>query len=211
MTDQIKNRVVGTIVLFTLAIIFLPDIFDGKKNELQQEIAVIPTKPSIIADTAADQSSEASSDHAVIKMPIATDDKPVATGDKPVATDDKSIAANDKPSEISEQPSAQQPQKLATVVKSAPLVKPTTFKRAGWVIQMGIFKQTASVKPYLKKLRAKGFTAFSVPNMPQEGESTTVYVGPELDRAKLAKLQPKLKAAFNEAGYLKKFNPTPNK
>lgn len=177
MNDQIKNRVVGTTVLFTLAIIFLPDIFDGKKNELKEEFAVIPAKPVVSMDTVqqdivVQQPAQASQQSVVEETVVAQQSAP------------KSVPANTK--------------------------KKPVFKKAGWVIQMGIFKQASSVAPYLKKLRAKGFNAFSIPTSPKTGESTTIYIGPELNKASLVKLQPKLKAAFNEAGYIKMFNPTPN-
>jgi len=184
LTDQIKNRVVGTVVLFTLAIIFLPDIFDGEKNELKEEFAVIPAKP------VADNAPLTVVDVDAVEQPEEQQQQVVPSPS--VHVDKKQVQS-----------------KKVDVPTSKPVTK--TFKRTGWVIQMGIFKQVSSVKPYLAKLRGKGFNAFSVPNIPKAGQSTTVYVGPDLDKKRLAKLQPKLKAAFNESGYLKKFDPTPDR
>jgi len=178
--------VVGTIVLFTLAIIFLPDIFDGRKNELKQQYAVIPAKPIV-------------EDEPALVVNTAQNTPSASVDAMPVSA--PATVVKDKQAQ-----SVVKPVVVPTAAKKDPV-----FTRTGWVIQMGIFKQVSSVKPYLGKLRAKGFTAFSVPSTPRAGESTTVYVGPELDREKLAKLQPTLKKAFNESGYLKKFDPTPNR
>lgn len=188
MTDQIKNRVVGTVVLFTLAIIFLPDIFDGKKNELKEEFAVIPAKP------------------AITKPVVVPNDEQTKVESQTA----KNISADLK---NEQEPTDESPVVVATKVSVPASKKPTTkpFKQASWVIQMGIFKQASSVKPYLVKLREKGFNAFSVPNKPKAGEATTVYIGPDLNKANLEKLQPKLKSLFKESGYIKKFNPTPNR
>lgn len=174
MNDQIKNRVVGTVVVFTLAIIFLPDIFDGKKNELKEEFAVIPARPAPVKQ------------QDVIKV------------SEPVVDVNQT-----KPSQAVNKPVVSKDDTKKHVTKS----QSETFKRAGWVIQMGIFKEVSRVKPYLAKLRKQGYTAFSVPQNPRAGEPTTVYVGPHLDKSVLAKMQPKLKKSFNESGYIKKFNP----
>ena len=190
LTDQIKNRVVGTVVLFTLAIIFLPDIFDGKKNELKEEFAVIPAKPVI---------KHAPQDLKSAKSPVATaDNEPMPS---PTPSLNESNAA-----QLPTKNGSEQAKTTPLPQKSQVEAKP--FKDSGWVIQMGIFKQASSVKPYLAELRAKGFNAFSVPNAPRSGEATTVYIGPDLNKANLVKLQPRLKALFKESGYIKKFNPT---
>jgi len=191
LTDQIKNRVVGTLVLFTLAIIFLPDIFDGKKNQLKEDFAVIPAKPTlgqpviIAQDVILDQESRATD---VARQVLSDDDTHALAGEEPDVVVTSAV-----------------PTKNGATPAKKPSVKP--FMRSGWVIQMGIFQQAERVQPYLDKLRAKGFTAFSVPLRPRAGEATTVYVGPSLDKAALVKLQPKLKSVFNESGYIKKFSP----
>ncbi|MCF1428896.1 MAG: SPOR domain-containing protein [Shewanella sp.] len=45
MSSQFHNRLVGTIVVVALGVIFLPDILDGKKNRVQEEFAEIPLRP----------------------------------------------------------------------------------------------------------------------------------------------------------------------
>lgn len=45
MSSQFQNRLVGTIVLVALGVIFLPDLLDGKKDKVQEEFAEIPLRP----------------------------------------------------------------------------------------------------------------------------------------------------------------------
>ena len=45
MNRQFQNRLVGTIVLVALGVIFLPDLLDGKKTQVVEEFTEIPLRP----------------------------------------------------------------------------------------------------------------------------------------------------------------------
>lgn len=45
MTTALKNRLVGTIIIVALAVIFLPDILDGKKQTTQDLFVDLPEQP----------------------------------------------------------------------------------------------------------------------------------------------------------------------
>lgn len=47
MATQFQNRLVGTLVLVSLGVIFLPDVFDGKKNHYQENFQAIPLQEKI--------------------------------------------------------------------------------------------------------------------------------------------------------------------
>lgn len=47
MTAQFKNRLVGTIFLVALGVIFIPDILDGKKTRVEEEFNAIPFAPKL--------------------------------------------------------------------------------------------------------------------------------------------------------------------
>jgi len=76
-----------------------------------------------------------------------------------------------------------------------------------WVIRMGSFGNPDNVKAFVAKLRKNGFNAFSVPVVPKAGIVNKVYVGPELNKSVLLKLQPKLKRTFKESGVIVKYQP----
>lgn len=48
MSSQFHNRLVGTVVLVALGVIFLPDILDGKKDRQEEQFAEIPLRPNLI-------------------------------------------------------------------------------------------------------------------------------------------------------------------
>ncbi len=44
VATQFQNRLVGTLVLVSLCVIFLPDVFDGKKSHFQRNYEAIPLR-----------------------------------------------------------------------------------------------------------------------------------------------------------------------
>ena len=177
MTDQIKNRVVGAIVLFALAIIFIPKIFDGEKESQRREFIAIPKKP-------------------IHQVPRHND-----TVNESVIND--ASMTESTPNELSDNQINDRPEAAPTIVKE----QSVGLKTQAWVIKMGTFGNPDNVKAFVKKLRVKGFTAFSVPTVPKVGVNNKVFIGPELNQDVLVKLQPKLKVAFKESGVIEKYNP----
>ena len=47
MASQFQNRLIGTIILVAIGVIFLPDFFDGKKEHYKEEFASIPLQPKM--------------------------------------------------------------------------------------------------------------------------------------------------------------------
>jgi len=181
VTDQIKNRVVGAIVVFALAIIFIPKIYDGKKESKKREFVTIPQKPA----------------HQIPKnytMPKTEEVSIVHLNNEEGAVID---SENIEESNQVESPTESMSEKGDVVASKA----------EAWVIRMGSFGNPDNVNAFVKKLREKGFTAFSVPAVPKLGISNKVFVGPELNHGVLVKLQPKLKNEFKESGVIVKYNP----
>lgn len=178
MSDQMKNRVVGAIVLFSLAIIFLPKIFDGEKESRRRDFVAIPKKPI----------------HQVPDM------------SKVLASNSTTNALNAEKVVIKQSTAVK---KVVEVVsKNTPITLPKeSIKAQAWVIRMGSFGNPDNVKALVAKLRKKGFTAFSIPSTPKMGTVNKVYVGPELNKKMLFKLQPKLKRLFKESGVIEKYDP----
>ena len=195
MSDQIKNRVVGAIVLFALAIIFLPKIFDGEKESQRQAFVKIPTKPI-------HQQPDVSQ--------IELSKPPVDSNREERLADDAKVAIKTTPAAAQAEDVENKQDKVVSKPVKKPAVKPVVkpaIKAQGWVIRMGSFGNPNNVNTLLKNLRKKGFTAYSVPAVPRSGVTNKVYVGPELNKKTLQSLQPRLKKAFKESGVIEKYNP----
>ncbi|MCL1077710.1 SPOR domain-containing protein [Parashewanella spongiae] len=50
MSNQFQNRLVGTIVVVALGVIFLPDMLDGKKPRQEENFSEIPLRPAFSGD-----------------------------------------------------------------------------------------------------------------------------------------------------------------
>ncbi|MGL5907960.1 MAG: SPOR domain-containing protein, partial [Shewanella sp.] len=63
MSSQFHNRLVGTVVLVALGVIFLPDILDGKKDRKEEQFAEIPLRPMAIAQNHAPNDAKDNAEH----------------------------------------------------------------------------------------------------------------------------------------------------
>ncbi|MGB0832881.1 MAG: SPOR domain-containing protein [Psychrobium sp.] len=211
MSDQIKNRVVGAIVLFALAIIFLPKIFDGEKQSQRQAFVTIPDKPTHQQpDVSKIQLNKPPAVKQETVAPKQTESELVVT-EKTVAekvASEKAIQEKLSQQETGSEKVNEAAKQSTVVTSSANKIQPKpALKAEGWVIRMGSFGNPNNVNALVKKLRKQGFTAYSVPAVPRSGITNKVYVGPELSKKKLQAMQPKLKKAFKEAGVIEKYNP----
>ncbi|MFO6424874.1 cell division protein DedD [Motilimonas sp. KMU-193] len=51
MATQFQNRLVGTIILVALAVLFLPSLLDGQKETYREEFVAIPIAPEMVEQT----------------------------------------------------------------------------------------------------------------------------------------------------------------
>ncbi|MBE1299104.1 MAG: SPOR domain-containing protein [Alteromonadaceae bacterium] len=166
MASTFQNRLVGTIILVAIAVIFLPELLDGEKQRTQDKFEAIPQRPPMktLSQPEAFPHEEVSS--AVTREVEIVDD---------VALDDET--ALEQPAPIEQQPAP------AVVM---PEIEPKQAEvNSGWVIQLGSFRHSKNVKDLLRKLEQAGYRAFSRPVQTGSGTLTKVFVGPDLQREKL--------------------------
>ncbi|MDU0354799.1 SPOR domain-containing protein [Paraglaciecola aquimarina] len=192
MSPALKNRLVGTIIVVAIAVIFLPDLLDGKKETKRALFVDLPIKPRMKVveapsdfDTSSIQSTASRKIEIVSEQAVDDPKEPEATTDavqvvdveipdehaEELLIDDKKI--EDKPvSTLAQQTVVEQNQdKLAM--------------NSGWVVQLGSFRHQKNVSDLLAKLEESGYRAFSRPVKTSSGNLTKVFVGPDLDKKKL--------------------------
>ncbi|MDC8830643.1 SPOR domain-containing protein [Alteromonas gilva] len=171
MASALQNRLVGTVILVAVAVIFLPDMLDGKKSRSSDVFVNVPAAPN--------------------KKPIVnpepfpeervknTAQRPVEIVDEP-ALDDQPTASADTPAP---QDAAEEQDDLAsqTVIEAPDEARQSN----GWVIQLGSFRHSKNVKQLLDKLENAGYRAFSRPIVTSSGPLTKVFVGPNLNKNEL--------------------------
>ena len=199
MNQGTKQRIVGTVVLLALALIFLPIIFDGQGSYQTQlssripdepVISILPeptqVRPVIIADTQASANTE-----------------PEEVEVNNIADDASSDAGDDGTSDSSEeqvQVSTSEP----AFTREIPQLDESGLPQ-GWSVRMGSFAEEDNALNLMERLRSSGYKAYT--RNVQNGQSslTSVFVGPWLDRGLVDQYQEELQDEFRLAGDIVRF------
>ncbi|WP_206484491.1 SPOR domain-containing protein [Thalassotalea sp. G2M2-11] len=206
MSTPFQNRLVGTVIVAAVAIIFLPDILDGDKQTYQEQFQQIPSAPSVDFKPEnkpfpKEKLTELPKEELVDEQPI----DQVLTDDKTQnQLSDSAIKVNPIESGTQVKDDVEETQRKEQVA----LTPAKAQANQAWVIQLGTFRHKNNVDELVKKLKNAGYTAFTRPINTKTGKLTKVFVGPELIKASLEKKLPALKKLTNVEGKVAKFSPT---
>lgn len=166
MNEQVKQRLVGAVVLISLAVIFIPMLLDGGNNSSMPRYGSnIPAQPDF--------------DFEPLEIPI----QPIepAPAERP-----RVIDKVEPPVVAASKPAATKPLVSKPVVAPKPAAAPPAPVAKGdpvsWIVQVGSFSQSANALGLRDKLRKNGFTAFVEKYRDKGKTSYRVRVGPELKR-----------------------------
>jgi len=215
LSTPFQNRLVGTIIVAAIAIIFLPDLLDGDKKTYQADFDNIPSAPNM--DIVLEKKRFPKRDLQNTATEQLSDE---------VAQDNTLNFIDDTPNESKLDKSKVKKTQSTDIVKVDVLEKKTQFKpseklpkakktvpsklsgKQAWVIQLGRFRHKNNVNELLNKLKKNGYTAFTKPIKTQNGTLTKVFIGPELRKQALDKKLPLLKKLTNVQGKVARFYPT---
>lgn len=203
MTNLIKQRIVGLLLVLIAGIVFLPDLLDGEKQQTKEEFKKIPIRPQVEESPIVSDFPTEDVLNAIKKAPQVIEIKADDETAQDVA-DAKSIES--KPVED---------KKTKTVVTKVVPVKPiievkpvkADFKKDAWILQLGSFKHKGNVDALEKRLKKAGFKVFIRPIETKSGVLSKVFVGPELDRKDLEEARKTLKELTGLNGTITKFVP----
>lgn len=198
MSSALQNRLVGTAIVVAIAVIFLPDLLDGKQESKRELFVELPQKPSMQAvkspanfDTgkikeAATRKVEIISEQAIDEnlasslLPKTNSQSRVEDVQVPdVYTAKKSASTAGIPKANTSKANSLEQQ---TVVELNP---DRLLASAGWVVQLGSFRHQKNVQELLKLLEKAGYRTFSRPVKTNSGMLTKVFVGPDLKKSNL--------------------------
>ncbi|XPF94125.1 SPOR domain-containing protein [Colwellia sp. RE-S-Sl-9] len=225
MSTPFQNRIVGTVIVAAVAIIFLPDFLDGNKKKYNAEFENIPQAPKIELNTEIKsfpsdklKSIEPKEEEVVEVeqdniLQLASDESNTSASKEKV-TEQSSVASSDTV-KIN---SLEKPASLGadTTQKAEPDSKNTTRVslpekinvKETWVIQLGSFRHKKNVSELIEKLKYHGYTTFTRPIKTKNGTLTKVFVGPDINKASLeSKIKP-LKTLTHVEGKVTRFYPT---
>jgi len=192
-----KQRIVGTVVLLALALIFLPIVFDGEgsyQRTLSSRIPdppimrimpdPIPERPLIQADIAATVTAQSA-------IPVTVPDSQVNLD--PANTSSSSIVTTNLP------PGVELP-----ATSTRPSLDDNGLP-VGWSVRLGSFSNTNNARNLTQRLLADGYRAYSREISSTQGVLTAVFVGPQVERNKAEQLKQQLQTEFQLSGIVVKF------
>lgn len=202
MNQHVKTRLVGAIVLVSLAVIFIPILLDGQDGERS------PLAEQFVPDRPGYQFEPL--DIPLRPLPPVAEGQPrvvdpadlepyerLADGDS-APTGQSSPEAPAVPPDTTAAPApaptpAPAQAKPASPAPTKPSSPPSSEQTLAWVVQVGSFSQQANALALRDRLRQQGFTAFVDRASTSAGSTWRVRVGPELRRENAERLQQRLK------------------
>ena len=195
LSDQLKQRLVGAIVLVALAVIFVPMLLEGdKRSGIPVFGSNVPEKPELKTGVV----------DIPLEMPPSPPQEPVNAVEAPVETG----TAAPKPEPKATTPTTAPAPKPAPAPAPVQAVKPAEIPPApkavagteAWAVQVGSFSDSRNALKLRDSLRAKGYPAFVEQVKVSTGSSYRVRVGPVLARADAEAIQAKLAAKVKLSG-----------
>ena len=196
MEQVLKQRLIGAIVLVSLAVIFIPIILEGPDDEWTPRSHSIPDKPQM--DYRADMDLELPPETPVVNETIAMEaisQGQVESEPPPVVEAVKTTAVPVKA-----------PEPVKTAPQPSPPVKPVvpaapkTQALKGWYVQVGSFGQEMNARGLRDRLAATGFPVQLQDVELGKKHAYRVLVGPSPSRTEAEKLAERLKSGQHLKG-----------
>ena len=221
MASKFQNRLIGTVILVSVGVVVLPDIFDGQKEHYKEEFASIPLQPkagedekyTTVPDPTEEQvalpedPAEVTIDHSQSEhkqnADLSTTDTTPVVAVKPQRKPEPKPVVNPEP-----KPQPKPKPEPKPVVKPQPKPeKPAATTSGSWAIQLGVFSNVSNAQALVEKLQAVGYQAHLSPKNPKSGQYVRVIVGPETSKDKLTGQIGQLQKITGLKGRVFKFNP----
>jgi len=211
LQQSTKQRIVGTVVLLALALIFLPIIFDGEGSYQPTISSRIPATPNVTVLPEPIQSRPvilADNDRPDETEPALLPEQDSALAVETTAPEEAGASALDNAPgvAIAADPVEVALNTVAEITESAPdFTRPGSVLDEnglpqGWSVRLGSFSNADNANALLERLQEAGYRAYSRIIPAEQGDLTGVFVGPWLDRQISNGYQQSLQDEFQLAG-----------
>lgn len=190
--DGLKQRLVGAFVILTLAIIFLPMIFDKPHVIGNSKIVAVPPKPDF--KTVTINQARKPQFEALVEDPA---DKKVKLESKLNKPQVVAAVKTSSPAKVTSKPSPEKVSKSVQKKYSTPAVSTLPAFNNVWMVQLGTFGNSTNAYKLRDKLRQSGFDGHTRKVTIKGKSSIRVYSGPFVNKREAQKVKKKLDAKFN--------------
>jgi DedD protein len=214
-----RHRLTGAVVLILLAIILLPMLLSREQDDQVQEaepVVIDPAKLSVDSETkklaekvssSKDKKTENSdSGSSALFKPMSHTTAKKTTSTK-TSTAKPSVSKTKSAAVSSSKPAVKKTTSKSSTSTSKPAVakkSSTAAVSGGWILQVGVFSQSANASKKVSELKKKGFNAKSGKVKTSKGVATKVWIGPFKDRASAEKMQDRLQHKTRQRGMVVK-------
>lgn len=205
----------GAIVVISLAVLFLPLLFDGKREPIDKSQYTIPLKPSMVIENPRMEPIEQQANSVLKSLETVAahknEKKVLGIGEGADPQMDSEPQNEPKQPDPSELPSPDMDEVKAYVeseqsederIQSQDASAPVKLADA-WVIQVGAFSNRQNATALRDKLNQSGFKAY----MQSASNLHKVYVGPEIRKYRLEQQKSKLEQTFSLNTMILKYIP----
>lgn len=196
--EKVKKRLVGAVVLVSLAVIFIPMLLEERTPSSMPTFGSnVPPEPEEQFETL----------DIPLQLPEALPEtRQTVVETEAQATELEQTARKERPARPAPSVAAAEPVKKGTAVAadSPSGVKPKSTSESegptGWVVQVGSFKKPANAFRLRNRIRGKGYPAFVEQVRTGDEIIYRVRVGPELSRERVERLKADLAAGMKLNG-----------
>jgi len=191
-----KQRIVGTVVLLALALIFLPIIFDGQGSYEAPVTSRIPDTPIISILPEPVQS----------RPVIVNDVQPIEPAIATTVNLVEEVVSEIEEAAVIEEAAAEVEitESQAIFSREVPTLSDAGLPQ-GWSVRLGSFSDAENASNLLGRLQEAGYKAYTRDISSDQGSLTGVFVGPWLDRGQVNEYQRKLQEEFSLAGLVVRY------
>jgi len=212
----LKQRIVGAIVLISLAVIFIPMLLSGKSKLLSNQLrSNIPPKPSyeikrpeMTQFKQLEQPSFSRPEPEVVKnLPLLDANKSLSESKKPAISPSIKVSKV-PPIDVSKEKQLEQSNTKTQSRGTDPVLSPKTAQTSqqhvhlatSWIVQVGSFSQKKNATKLRDKIQKSGISTFVSEAQSNKGKVYRVRVGPELERSLADELRKKMRRKFGLDG-----------
>ena len=201
MDPNVKNRLVGVIVICALAVIFLPMILDGSGMHKDRLEVVIP--PQLLV------SANSEFEPKMVELQAKVDSLPQLEArhiDENSPPEAESKTPVTESSEDAGEPAEGAPEAVALPAAESEDAAPMPSGGDSWVLQVGSFQDRGKALAQRDRLRKSNIAAVFIEQFEyQEKPSYRVRLGPFLNREQTRVAQNKIKAKYDIDGIIMKY------
>lgn len=203
--DGLKQRIIGALVLVSLAVIFVPMMFDEPHSERESTSIKIPEEPPFpevetpepdIPDTPAYRIEEPGEDDPEVAVPEPTPEEqpePSPTVETQQVSQPDSGEPEPEPEPEAEPEPEPEPENAGTNDDGAEF---TRSLEGAWVVQLGSFGSGDNARNLRDKVREKGYNSHLQQITRGDAELTRVFSGPFAEKAEAERAKQVLDKAF---------------